>query len=77
MAKLTYEIVANESQSDIVLYLIELEVDSPLTVGLLVGLGETQKMSGIISLDGEFDMTPVSTDSADVILFGWLVPCPS
>lgn len=55
----------------------ELEVESPLTVGPLVGLGETQKMSGIISLDGELDMTAASTDSADVILFGWLVPCPS
>ena len=61
----------NETQYVIFSYLIELEVDSPLTVGPLAGLGETQKMSGIMSLDGELDMTPASTDSADVILLGW------
>ena len=61
--------MGNGSVSLLVTDLVELEVESPLTVGPLVGLGDTQNMSGIISFDGELDNPPASTDKAEVILF--------
>ena len=67
--KVTDKNDANESQSVLATNLIELEVDSPLTVGPLEGLGDTQNMSGIISLDGDLASPPPSTDNAVVILF--------